>query len=171
MKAQGGGGSGRLPIPFWMPIMRRCIWRHALGSAHTMSRAGQLTLLLLFKRAKTFSVVESAFQRYSELPNSKGKIDLVAQEFKRMTSLAFCNLIGPPWSEHADPKRYRQSPRPFLCVFILKELATRCGRSDLACETSWDHAQCPDPDYSGFSFQECPWRGSTVVCMLPIVKT
>jgi hypothetical protein len=49
------------------------------------------------------------------------------EEFKRVTSLAFCNLIGPPRSGCVDPKQYRQSPRPSLRVFILKELNTAVG--------------------------------------------
>ena len=92
-----------------------------LGSAHTISRASQLMLLLPLKRAKT-SVIELAFKRYPELLNSKREVDLVAQEFKHVMSLMFCNLIGLPRSVCADPNRYRQSPWPSLCVLILKEL-------------------------------------------------
>ena len=66
-------------------------------------------------------MIESAFVKYLELLNSSNKVDLVAQTFKRVTSLALCNLIGAPRSWRMDPKRYRQSPRPSLRVFILKE--------------------------------------------------
>ena len=36
-------------------------------------------------------------------------------------------MIGPPKSWRMDPKRYGQSPRPSLRVFILKELNTAEG--------------------------------------------
>ena len=84
-------------------------------------------LFLLLSKLKAFSTIELAFERYPEVLNSKRKVDLVVQDFKRVTSLAFCNLIGPPRSVRADLKWYRQSPRPSLRVFILKELNAAVG--------------------------------------------
>ena len=81
-------------------------------------------LFLLLSKLKAFATIELAFERYPEVLNSKRK---VVQDFKCMTSLAFCNLIGPPRSVRADPKWYRQSPRPSLRVFILKELNAAVG--------------------------------------------
>ena len=50
----------------------------------------------------TFSTIEVAFVKYLELLNSSNKVDLVAQTFKYVTSLAFCNLIGLPKSWRTD---------------------------------------------------------------------
>ena len=84
---------------------------------------------LLLSKLKTFSTIELAFERYPELLK---KVDLVVQKFKCETSLAFCNLIGPPRSVRVDPRRYRQSPRPSLLVFILEELNAEVGAVCLA---------------------------------------
>ena len=54
---------------------------------------GDDKLRIQFAWPKT-SVIELAFERYPE------EVDLVDQEFKRMMSLTFCNLIGPPRSVH-----------------------------------------------------------------------
>ena len=74
-------------------------------------------------------MIKLAFIKYLDLGllNSSNKVDLVAQSFKCVTSLSFCNLIGPPKSWRTDPKRYGQSPRLSLRVFILKELNAACG--------------------------------------------
>ena len=70
----------------------------------------------------TFSMIELAFEKYPEPLNSKSKVDLVGQEFKRVTSLMFCNLIGVLRLWRMDLKWYGQSPRPSLHIFIPKEL-------------------------------------------------
>ena len=82
---------------------------------------GHLACLILLLKC-TFSMIELSFEKYPELLNSKSKVDLVGQEFKHVTSLTFCNLIGAlrPW--RMDLKWYGQSPRPSLHIFIPKEL-------------------------------------------------
>ena len=67
-------------------------------------------------------MIESAFIQYLGLVNLSNEADLVAQKFEYVMSYVFCNLIGPPRSWRMDPKWYRQSPRPSLHMFILKEL-------------------------------------------------
>ena len=76
-----------------------------------------------FNELKT-SAIEVAFETDLELLNSKRDVDLVAQEFKHVMSLALCN---PPKSRRLDPKRDKQSPRPFPRVFILKEMNASVG--------------------------------------------
>ena len=48
------GGSGRLPIPFWILIMQYV--------RDIMSGAGQLTLLCCLSELKPFSMIELAFE-------------------------------------------------------------------------------------------------------------
>ena len=62
------------------------------------------------------------------------RVVLDDEVFKYVTSSTFCNLIGAPRSWRTDSFWYRQSARPSLRVFILKEL-NAAGGSGLACET------------------------------------
>ena len=81
-------------------------------------------------------MIEPAFVKYLGLVNLSNGTDLVAQAFKYMTSHVFCNLIGLPRSWCTDPKWYRQSPRPSLRMFILKELMLQGGVSGLVSRLS-----------------------------------
>ena len=69
------GGSGRLPIPFWILIMQN-VHDVTRWGPPTQLRTGQLTLFLLLK---PLSMIELAFEKYPELSNSKCEVDLVAQ--------------------------------------------------------------------------------------------
>ena len=87
-----------------------------IGTAYTMPRA---IFIWPFTRAVDLLYDRIGLCKVLDLLNSSNK---VAQTLKRVTSLAFCNLIGLPRSWRTNLKRYRQSPRPSLRVFILKEL-------------------------------------------------
>ena len=108
----------------WGPPIRSC----------QKLKARHLAFVFRLGELKAFSMVDLASRNNPELLNLTNKVDLVAQTFKSVTSFVFCNLIGAPRSWCTDPKRYRQSPRPSLRVFILKEL-NAAGGSGLACET------------------------------------
>ena len=66
---------------------------------------------------------------------SADRVVLDGEVFKYVTSSTSCNLIGAPRSWRTDSFWYRQSARPSLRVFILKEL-NAAGGSGLACETN-----------------------------------
>ena len=99
--------------------------------AHTMPKAKPVGHL---RELWTFSMIELAFVKYLGLVNLSNEADLVTQTFKYVTSYVFCNLISPPRYWRTDPIRYRQSPRPSVSVFILKELKC-CGGERSGFET------------------------------------
>ena len=103
-------------------------------------------------------MIESAFVKYLELVK-QSRYGRSIQTFKRVMSLVFCNLIGPPRSWHTDPKRYRQSPRPSFCVFILKELNAAEGESGF--ETTCSVCACFN---AGFIASGWAWPRFTCTC-------
>ena len=97
-----------------------------------MPRASQLIFIWPFTRAMDLLYDRISLVKYLELLNSSNKVDLVIsgrsdQTFKRVTSLAFCNLIGPPKSWRTDPKQYSRAVSQTLPPRVYPERTKRCG--------------------------------------------